>query len=111
MFTVEERNRVRKRIIELARVDRRLVAAAYVGSLAEASNGGDRWSDLDVTFAMNDGVSLDEVLADWTRSLVNEFRAVKLFDLPHLSTLYRVFLLPGNLQVDLSFTPRADFRA
>jgi hypothetical protein len=34
--------------------------------------------------------------------------AVHLFDLPFLSSLYRVFLLPGSLQVDLSFTPAAD---
>ena len=40
-----------------------------------------------------------------------EFDAIKLFDLPSSSSIYRVFLFPGNLQVDLSFTPEADFGA
>ena len=40
-----------------------------------------------------------------------EFDAVSLFDLPFLSTLYRVFLFPGSLQVDLSFTPGREFGA
>ena len=109
MFTVNERNRVRDRIVELARADRRILATAFVGSLADSSTG-DRWSDLDVGFALVDDISLEGVVEEWTRGLQDEFRAVHLFDLPHLSTLYRVFLLPGNLQVDLSFTPKADFR-
>ena len=109
MFTLEERDRVRDRIIEVAKADPRIVSGAMVGSLIGSSWGGDRWSDLDLTFALDDGVLLDEVLTDWTSPLAAEFGAVHLFDLPHLSTLYRVFLLRGNLQVDLSFTPKADF--
>ena len=109
MFTVEERDRVRDRIIEVAKADPRIVSGAMVGSLISSSWGGDHWSDLDLTFALEDDVSLAEVLADWTSRLEAEFGAVHLFDLPHLSTLYRVFLLRGNLQVDLSFTPKADF--
>ncbi len=34
-----------------------------------------------------------------------------LFDLPSGTSLYRVFLLPGCLQFDLSFTPASDFGA
>lgn len=41
----------------------------------------------------------------------NEMDGVDLFDLPVGSTIYRVFLLPGNLQVDLSFAPEPDFGA
>ena len=52
-----------------------------------------------------------EVLADWTRSLVDGLDAVHLFDLPSGASIYRVFLLPGCLQVDLSFTPAAEFGA
>jgi len=106
MFTVKERNRVRDRLLEMAREDPRLVAGALIGSTAA---GSDRWSDLDLTFALAEDTSRDDVLTDWTARLQNEFHAVHLFDLPSLSTVYRVFLLPGNLQVDLSFTPRADF--
>ena len=107
MFDVEERDRVRNRIVQMSRADPRLVAGALVGSTA--GSGGDIWSDLDLTFGLADGAAIDEVLADWTTRLANEFHAVPLFDLPHLSTIYRVFLLPSNLQVDLSFTPGNKF--
>ena len=107
MFTVEERDRVRDRLVQMSRADPRLVAGALIGSTA--GGGGDRWSDLDLTFGLADGTAIDDVLADWTTRLVNEFNAVHIFDLPYLSTIYRVFLLPNNLQVDLSFTPGNKF--
>ena len=49
------------------------------------------------------------MLADWTKAVDDEFGAVMLFDLPSRSWIYRVFLFPGALQVDLSFAPDADF--
>jgi hypothetical protein len=51
------------------------------------------------------------VLENWTQAVVQEFEGVHLFDLPAGSTIYRVFLLPGCLQVDISFAPAADFGA
>ena len=107
MFTVEDRDRVRNRLVQMSREDPRLVAGALIGSTA--GGGGDRWSDLDLTFGLADGAAIDDVLSDWTARIMNEFQAVHLFDLPHLSTVYRVFLLPNNLQVDLSFTPGNKF--
>ena len=109
VFTIEERDRVRNGLLEMARNDPRLVAGAIVGSMARG--GGDRWSDLDLTFGLADGTAVIDVLIGWTRDLEQKFNAVHLFDLPFLSTIYRVFLFPGNLQVDLSFTPIADFGA
>lgn len=109
MFTVEERRRVREKLLEKARKDERLVAGAEIG--ATADGGGDRWSDVDLTFGVADDATTDQVLADWTSDLAATFAAVHLFDLTLLSSVYRVFLLPGNLQVDLSFTPRAEFGA
>jgi hypothetical protein len=109
VFTVEERARVRDRLLELARADERVVAGAEIGALA--ANGGDRWSDLDLTFGIADGLSVDEVLLDWTARLSDELDAVHLFDVSLRTTTYRVLLLPGNLQVDLSFCPREDFGA
>ncbi len=109
MFTVEERDRVRNRLVQMSREDPRLVAGALVGSTA--AGGGDQWSDLDLSFGLADNAILDDVLADWTARLKSQFGAVRLFDLPYLSTMYRVFLLPGNLQVDLSFTPGNKFLA
>jgi hypothetical protein len=108
MFTVEERTRVRERLLEMAEADARLVAGAEVGA---GAIGGDRWSDLDLTFGVADGTSVDAVLADWSVDVLREFDAAHLFDLPFQTSIYRVFLLPGNLQVDLSFTPARDFGA
>ena len=51
------------------------------------------------------------MLEDWTRNLVAEFDAAHLFDLPSGASIYRVFLLPGCLQFDLSFTPASQFGA
>jgi hypothetical protein len=109
MFTVLDRERVRDRVLELASTDGRVVAGAVVGSLALSE--GDRWSDLDLTFAVVDDVPILEVLGDWTRQIIEEFDAVRLFDLPSGGTLYRVFLLRGCLQFDLSFTPASEFGA
>jgi hypothetical protein len=109
MFSVKDRERVRDRAIELASSDARVVAGAVVGSLA--FDEADRWSDLDLTFAVADGVSIPRVLEDWTASLVSDFDAVQLFDLPSGATIYRVFLLPGCLQFDLSFAPASEFGA
>ncbi len=92
----------------MARADGRLVAGALIGS---TTGGSDRWSDLDLTFGVADHVEVADVLTDWTARLQREFQAVHLFDVSSRSSVYRVFLLPGNLQVDLSFTPRADFGA
>jgi hypothetical protein len=98
---------LREHVLGLAEADPRVVAAAEVGSLT--TGAGDRWSDLDLTFGVEDGVAIDEVLEDFTRELVDGHEAVQLFDLPFESTIYRVFLLPGSLQFDLSFTPASEF--
>src|SRR5207247_7380815 len=82
---------------------------AVVGSLALSD--GDRWSDLDLTFAVADNLSMYDVLEDWTHKIVAQFDATQLFDLPSGPSIYRVFLLPGCLQFDLSFTPTSKFGA
>lgn len=109
MFSVSDRERIRERVLQLAASDTRVVAGAMVGSLA--LDEGDRWSDLDLTFAVADNLPVLDVLEDWTHTLVDEFEAVHLFDLPSGATIYRVFLLPGCLQFDLSFTPASAFGA
>ncbi len=109
MFRVEERNHVHDYMLQLAESDARVVAAAVVGSLALGE--GDRWSDLDLTFAVAEDVPVSDVLEDWTRDLVQKFDAAHLFDLPSGPSIYRVFLLPGCLQFDLSFTPASKFGA
>ena len=63
-----------------------------MGSLAV--DGGDRFSDLDLTFGIADHVQVADVLDDWTRTLIDELDAVQLADLERGPTTYRVFLLP-----------------
>ena len=107
MFTVEQRDGVRDHVLTLAGKDKRVVAGAAVGSLALGD--GDRFSDLDLTFAVADDVAVAEVLEDWTRTLGAELDAVQLVDVERAPTIYRVFLLPNGLQFDLSLTPAARF--
>ncbi len=109
MFTIEERDRIRDRILAMAHADPRVVSGAEIGSLAHGP--GDRWSDLDLGFGLWDGATPAGVLADWTPRLEREDDAVHLFDLASGAAIYRVFLFPGALQVDLSFAPAAAFGA
>jgi len=108
VFTVEQRDALRERLLGLAEEDERVVAGALVGSLAV--DGGDRFSDVDLTFGIADHVRVANVLDDWTRTLIDELDAVQLADLERGPTTYRVFLLPDALQLDLSMTPAAQFR-
>lgn len=109
MFTAQDREQLRQHLLRRAEADERIVAGAEVGS--GASDEGDRWSDLDLTFGVREGADMNEVLDDWTQDLDRDLDAIHLFDLAFLTTIYRVFLFPGNLQVDLSFTPSAEFGA
>jgi hypothetical protein len=102
MFTLEERDQVREHVLELARGDARVVAGAEVGSLA--LGGGDRWSDLDLTFGIAHGVAV-------TENLASRFDAVHLFDLVATPAVYRVFLLADYLQLDVSVAPASKFRS
>jgi len=108
MFTPSERDQVRDRVLEIARGDDRVVAAALVGSLAHGE--GDRWSDIDLSFAVRDDVSLTDVLEDWTTTMAEDLGAVKLLDLVVAPIVYRVFLLQECLQLDVSFSPASAFR-
>ena len=107
VFTVAERDRMHARILEIARSDEQIVAGAVVGSLATGE--GDRWSDIDLTFGISPEASTLQVLDRFAALLAKEFNAVHLFDLPYRETLFRVFLLQGCLQVDLSVTPISNF--
>jgi len=106
MFTVAERGDCIERMVGFAQADTRIVAGAMVGSLA--TGGGDRFSDVDLTFAVTDEVPT--VLGDWTRQLLERFDAIPLVDLERSPPIYRVFLLPTALQFDLSMTPAERFR-
>jgi hypothetical protein len=108
VFSVEQRDALLERVLGLGREDERVIAGAVVGSLAV--DGGDRFSDVDLTFGIADHVQVADVLDDWTRSLIEELDAVPLVDLRRGPTTYRVFLLRDTLQLDLSMTPASQFR-
>jgi hypothetical protein len=107
VFDEADRARVRALVLEMAEADPRIVAGAELGSLVDGR--ADRWSDLDLTFAVAPPTPVIDVLDDWSERLAERLDAVRLFDLPVGSTVYRVFLLPGALQVDISITPAAEF--
>ena len=79
-----------------------------MGSLADG--GGDRFSDIDLTFGVTNGVAVADVLDDWTRRLAVGPGGSRSWTLQQGATTYRVFLLPDALQLDLSMTPAVQFR-
>jgi hypothetical protein len=96
---------VRQRLLRLAELDPDVTAAAVTGSYAVGT--ADEWSDIDLAFGIDGDVSA--ALARWTDVLEDEFGAIHHWDLPLGATVYRVFLLPRWLQVDIAFTPAAEF--
>lgn len=107
-FSVERRDALREQVLQLAKEDDRVVAAAAVGSLAV--DEGDQFSDLDLTFGTAEPTPVAVVLDDWTTKLADERDAVTLVDLERDLTVYRVLLFPDALQLDLSMTPAGAFR-
>lgn len=105
MFAVDDRERVLQFLLELAADDPAVVGAAVTGSLATREE--DRWSDVDLAFGIRG--ELGTVLDRWTMRLYQELGALHHWDLRSGSSVYRVFLLPDWLEVDIAFTPEADF--
>jgi hypothetical protein len=109
MFTTNQRDYVRDRVFDLARTDPRVTAGALTGSMAVDAE--DEWSDVDITFGIADGTSLEAVLDDWTEVFYRELGTLHHWDLPFRSSIYRVFLLSSGIEVDVSVTPQHDFGA
>ncbi len=109
MFTAEQRDQVRQRVLAVAQSDPRVTAGALTGSMT--FGGGDRWSDIDVAFGLAAGSTPEAVLNDWTAVFAREWGLLDHFDLHSGSSVYRVFLLPSGLEVDVAATPAKDFGA
>jgi hypothetical protein len=109
MFTPEERARLRSELLDYAAGDARIAGAAITGSVAAGHE--DRWSDIDLAFAVAEPAGVPDVLPDWTTYLYDRHRAVHHVDIQSGAWIYRAFLLPSTLQVDLAFVPAAEFRA
>lgn len=109
MFTADERERLRSELLERAAKDERISGAAITGSAAASRE--DRWSDIDLAFGVRDAGELPNVLSDWTAHIYEQHGALHHLDVNAGAWIYRVFLLPNTLQVDLAFVPAAEFRA
>jgi len=109
MFTPEERARLRSDLLDCAARDQRISGAAITGSAADARE--DRWSDIDLAFGVSNTAELSDVLADWTAHMYHQHHALHHLDVSSCAWIYRVFLLPSTLQVDLAFAPATEFRA
>jgi hypothetical protein len=109
LFTPEERELLRSGLLERAVKDQRISGAAITGS--GAATREDRWSDIDLAFGVRDAGELPNALSDWTAHMYQQHQALHHLDVHAGAWIYRVFLLPSTLQVDLAFVSAADFRA
>ncbi len=107
MFTAEQRDHVRNYVLAMAQADPRVTGGALIGSTAAGT--GDNWSDIDITFGIATGNAVEIVIDDWTQILEREFGVLDHFDLRSGASIYRVFLLPDGLEIDVSVTPAGDF--
>jgi len=107
MFSVEERERVLIALLDQANCDGYVVAAAITGSMA--SDLADRWSDIDLFLGAADEAELDTVVDEWSAFVYRSFDALHHFDLHSPPAIYRAFLLPSCLEIDLGFTPASQF--
>lgn len=109
MFTEAERDQLRARLLDRARADRSLMGAAITGSAALGD--ADRWSDIDLFFGVVEGLTSEDVLNEWSQFMYQELDALHHFDVRAAPAIYRAFLLPSCLEVDLAFAPAAAFGA
>ena len=100
---------MREKLIEAARADARISGGAVTGS--GATGALDPWSDIDLAFGVRDATQIPAVMKDFTALMARAHGALHTLDVPSGSWIYRVFLLPSTLQVDLAFAPEAEFGA
>jgi hypothetical protein len=108
MFTQEQRVNVRSDLLEYAAKDQRISGAAITGSAAAGCE--DKWSDIDLAFGLTNAADQPGVLSDWTTYMYEQHMALHHVDVTAGAWIYRVFLLPNTLQVDLAFVQATEFR-
>jgi hypothetical protein len=109
VFTPEQRERLREKLVSAAYADTRITGAAVTGSAA--IDREDQWSDIDLALCVAADAEFSQVLADWTDHMYREHAAVHHVDVTRGITVFRVFLLDNTLQVDLAFWSAAEFGA
>lgn len=109
MFNVADREKLRARLVEVARDHRDIEAAALLGSAARGQE--DRWSDIDLALGLAPGVDPHAAAESWTAVVEQTEPVVDHLDIEASGGLYRVLLLASTLQVDLSFWPHGHLPA
>ncbi|MBI3556099.1 MAG: nucleotidyltransferase domain-containing protein [Deltaproteobacteria bacterium] len=109
MFKPDEREKIRAEIIAASREDRRIVSCAITGSASVDRQ--DRWSDIDLAFAVRNADQMAGILKDYTDRMYGAHGALHHLDVVSGSWIYRVFFLANTLQVDLAFVPQKEFGA
>ena len=100
---------MREWLLDLARADAHVTAAALVGGAAAGRE--DEWSDIDLALRLADGTDPVAVATDWSAALRARLPVVDQLDIWSGGALFRVFLLADTLQVDVSFWPGPEFAA
>ena len=109
MYTAGERADLRNALLDLARADPRITGAAITGSASVDRE--DAWSDIDLAFGVRSAAEIPAALADLTAHMYARYGALHQVDVLREPWIYRVFILPSTLQVDLAFAPADAFRA
>jgi hypothetical protein len=107
VFTAKDREALRTALLDAARPDPRITGAAVTGSGSVGTE--DRWSDIDLGFGVREVAEIESTLADFSERMYRDHQALHHLDVPSGAWIYRVFLLPSTLQVDLAFAPASDF--
>lgn len=109
MFSEADRSALLEVLIARAHADPAIEAAALVGSAARGTV--DRWSDIDLALGLGAEIDVVGVAERWTSTLGAIVSVADTLDVWVGPVLYRVFLLPDSLQVDLSFWPAGTLHA
>lgn len=109
MFSDADRDSLRADLLAFAAADPRISGSAITGSAAAGRE--DQWSDIDLAFGVTGADDMPTVVSDFTARMYNHHHALHHVDVRAGAWLYRVFLQPNTLQVDLAFAPASDFRA
>jgi hypothetical protein len=107
LFAPSDRDATLARVLELLEADPRIEAALITGSLA--AEAADRWSDIDVSALVADAQDCEGVSDDWIARLYRELPVAHHYRTAFGATIVPGFLLENGLEVDLAFTPAAEF--
>jgi hypothetical protein len=109
MYSADDRKALAETLAAAALDDTRISGAAVCGSMAVGRE--DAWSDIDLVLAVANSSRLGEVVDDWTSAMTGGHGAVHHVDIAGDRKLYRAFLLPSTLEVDLNFVTAEEFGA